>query len=80
MRLIEFFYAEGSEECLQTLELLDQTVEDNDDIVLIAYDVETVEGREQARTRDVGSVPTMIVDGRRIIRGVPHDQSQIFGE
>lgn len=80
MHLIEFFYAEGSDECLETLDLLEQTVEDNDDVILISYNVETEEGLTKARERDISSVPTMIVDGHRVIRGVPHDPGQIFGD
>lgn len=80
MHLIELFYAEGSDECIETLDLLEQTVDENDDVIMIAYDVETEEGLKKARELDISSVPTMIVDGHRIIRGVPHDQAQIFGD
>ncbi len=80
MHLIEFFYADGSDECLETLDLLEQTVDENDDVIMIAYDVEKEEGLKKARELDISSVPTMIVDGHRIIRGVPHDQEQIFGD
>ncbi len=80
MHLIEFFYAEGSDECLETLDLLEQTVNEHDDIILVSYNVEEEAGLDKAQERDISSVPTMIVDGHRVIRGVPHDPSQIFGD
>lgn len=80
MHVIEFFYADDSEECMETLDLLEQSVESEDDIVLISYDIDSAEGMHQARERDITSVPTIIVDGNRVIRGVPHDPEQIFGD
>lgn len=80
MHLIEFFYADGSDECMETMSVLEKTVEQHDDVVLISYDVESDEGLEKARELDVASVPTIIVDGQRVIRGVPHDPEQIFGD
>lgn len=80
MHLIEFFYTQDSDACMETLDLLEETVEEYDDVVVISYDVESDEGLEKIKDREITSVPTMIVDGHRVIRGVPHDTEQIFGD
>ncbi len=52
----------------------------DDEIVLMAHDVGTEEGRETAQEFEVSTVPTTIVDGNRIIRGVPQSPEQVLEE
>ncbi|MCJ7479031.1 MAG: hypothetical protein MUP63_02525 [Candidatus Nanohaloarchaeota archaeon QJJ-7] len=79
MQVLQLFYSSDSEACMRTLRMLEDLVEQKDeDIVLMAHDVGTEEGREKAREFDVSTVPTTIVDGDRIIRGVPQSQEQVL--
>ncbi len=79
MRVLQLFYAADSEACMRTLRMLEDLVErHDDDVVLMAHDVGTEEGRAKAQEFEVSTVPTTIVDGDRIIRGVPQSKEQVL--
>lgn len=81
MRVIQLFYAEDSEACMRTLRMLEELVErKEEEIVLVARDIGTEEGRKKAEEFEVSTVPTTIVDGDRIIRGVPQSPEQVLEE
>lgn len=79
MRVLQLFYSSDSEACTRTLRMLEDLVErQEDDILLMAHDVGTEEGRQKAQEFEVSTVPTTIVDGNRIIRGVPQSPEQVL--
>ncbi len=79
MRVLQLFYASDSEACVRTLHMLEDLVERHEEeIVLMAHDVGTEEGRMKAQEFEVSTVPTTIVDGDRIIRGVPQSEEQVL--
>lgn len=80
MRLLQLFYSADSEACQRTLRMLEELVEREDDLMLIAHDIDTEEGRKRADRFEISTVPTTIVDGDRIIRGVPQSPDQVLGE
>lgn len=80
MRVIQLFYASSSEACQRTLSLLEELMEREDDIVLMSHDVDTEAGEEKARELEITTVPTTVVDGTRIIRGVPHSPEQVLDD
>lgn len=80
MRLVQFFYTHDSEACQRAKHVLEQLVADEDDIVLVAHDITTEAGQEQAEQFDISTVPTTIVDGSRVIRGVPQSAGQVLGD
>lgn len=80
MRVVQFFYTDDSEPCRNALRMLEDLVEQEDDLLLLAHDISTERGREAAERFDISTVPTTIVDGDRIIRGVPQSPAQILGE
>ncbi|MDY6773625.1 MAG: hypothetical protein SVS85_00365 [Candidatus Nanohaloarchaea archaeon] len=79
MRILQLFYDAESEACLRTLRMLEDLVDrKEEEIVLMAHDVGTEEGRQKASEFEVSTVPTTIVDGDRIIRGVPQSPEQVL--
>ncbi len=80
MRTIHLFYAGSSEECRETRAVLEHVVDREDDVLLVAHDVETEAGRRRAVDGNISTVPTTVVDGTRVIRGVPHSPEQVLGD
>lgn len=80
MRIIQFFHSSSSDACRQTQHVLERVVEQEDDIMLVTHDVDTTAGEEKARELEISTVPTTIVDGQRVIRGVPHSPEQVLGD
>lgn len=80
MRLLRLFYSSDDEACGEVLEMLQYLAEQRDDILFYAFDVTTEAGMRQAQEHGVQDVPTTIVDGDRIIKGVPHSPDQVLDE
>lgn len=80
MRVLQLFYSSDSEACARTLRMLEDLVDRHEDIALVAHDVGTTQGREKAQELEISTVPTTIVDGNRIIRGVPQSPEQVLEE
>lgn len=80
MHVVEFFYTQDSWECEEAQRLLDRALEARDDIILLSYDVDTDAGWERAESMAITALPTMIVDGNRIIQGVPDQPHHLFDD
>ncbi|MDY6770122.1 MAG: hypothetical protein SVU88_04060 [Candidatus Nanohaloarchaea archaeon] len=79
MRVLQLFYSSDSEACRRTLRMLEELVErEDEELVLVANDVGTEEGRMKAQEFEISTVPTTVVDGDRIIRGVPQSPEQVL--
>ncbi len=80
MRLLQFFYTPDSDACQRAKHVLEELVSEEDDIVLVAHDITTEAGQVQAEQFEISTVPTTIVDGNRVIRGVPQGTGQVLGD
>ncbi|MFB6265464.1 MAG: thioredoxin family protein [Candidatus Nanohaloarchaea archaeon] len=80
MHVLQVFYVDGNEACERTLHILERVVEEEEDVVMVAHDVSTEEGSRRAEEFEVSTVPTTIVDGDRVIRGVPASKEQVIRE
>lgn len=78
MHIIECFYSSQVRSSLKVLEMLNQLVEDRDDILLKCSDIETDAGIKNATRFEVAGIPTMIIDGESVIKGVPESTNQIL--
>ncbi len=77
---MQVFYSDDSEACHRALRVLEQVVEVEEDVVMVAHDIDTEEGRRRADQFSISTVPTTIVDGNRVIKGVPQSPGQVLGD
>ncbi|MDY6776673.1 MAG: thioredoxin family protein [Candidatus Nanohaloarchaea archaeon] len=80
MHVLQVFYVENSEACQRTLRILEKAVEQEEETAMVAHDVTKEEGQRRAEEFDINTVPTTVVDGDRVIRGVPQSPEQVIQE
>ena len=80
MNFIELFYSDQALSCKKVHSMLQKISERREDIVLMTKNVEFDEVEKEANKRDIPGVPTTIINGKTIIRGVPNSENQILSK
>lgn len=67
--VIEYFYAQDCSTCNEALEVLRRFQSAHEEVYLLEHDVAVYVGR--ARRYRLASTPATVIDGRRLIYGIP---------
>jgi len=77
MHLLELIHAGGDDASRKTRKLLERVVNERDDVVLICTDATSEAGKKKTTEIDLTTIPAIIIDRQKIIKGVPHSTDQI---
>lgn len=77
MNLIEFFYSDKVPSCLKVHEMLKKIAKEKEEVLLLTKNIEFDEIKREARKRSIPGVPTIIINGKSVIRGIPSSRNQI---
>jgi small redox-active disulfide protein 1 len=78
MVLIKLFTSPTCPACPKAKEVLRKIVEENKDIMVLEFNVNTDEGLREALRYDVRAVPTIVINDRYVIVGIPNYKKRLF--
>ena len=78
MVLIKLFTSPTCPACPKAKEVLRKIVEENKDIMVLEFNVNTDEGLREALRYDVRTVPTIVINDRYVIVGIPNYKKILF--
>ncbi len=80
MHIIEFFYSRKDIRSMRTLQMLNDISGKVPNLVVLGYDMESEVGLSHAIKKKINYVPSLIIDKKSVIEGVPYSQKQILSK